>query len=162
MPLEAPKQIRFSATHVRKDAKGKAYGAYVIQCQSKDGKQWVCEKRYSDFDDLRKALLKDKCEKVKQLETQPHGKGKFPKKGGKSVDPANMEQRKEGFNVWLQAVMKYYGENLNVCAFFKEVSAIKRDVGLAAAPSEGVPPAEPVCSSRHNSSASQPPLLSAD
>jgi hypothetical protein len=110
----------------------------------------------------RKALIKDKCDKVKQLENMEHGKGKFPKKGGKSVDPAVMELRKEGFNVWLQAVMNYYGENLNVCAFFKEVSAIKRDVGLTVAPPEGVPPTEPVRSCRAEpnlSRASQPPLL---
>ena len=162
MPLEAPSQIRFSAVAVRTDEKGKGYGAYVIQCKAKDGKQWVCEKRFSDFDNLRKALIKDKCDKVKQLENMEHGKGKFPKKGGKSVDPAVMELRKEGFNVWLQAVMNYYGENLNVCAFFKEVSAIKRDVGLTAAPPEGVPPTEPVRSCRAEpnlSRASQPPLL---
>jgi hypothetical protein len=142
MPLEAPAQIHFSGTEVRVDGK-KQYGVYIIQCKSRDGKQWVCEKRYSEFDALRKALLKDKCDKVKQLENLEHGKGKFPKKGGKSVDPAVMKARKEGLNVWLGSVMKYYGENLNVCAFFKEVAAIKRDVGLAAPP-EGVPPVEPV------------------
>lgn len=145
MPLEAPAAIHFSKTEVRNDGK-KPYGVYVIQCKGRDGNVWVCEKRYSEFDALRRALLKDKCDKVKQLEALQHGKGKFPKKGGKSTDPTVMKARKEGLNVWLSSVMKYYGENLNVCAFFKEVAAIKRDVGLAQPP-EGVPPVEPVRSS---------------
>eukprot|EP01043_Picozoa_sp_COSAG02_P076829 COSAG02_NODE_16517_length_1077_cov_1.488753_2_plen_198_part_00 len=144
MPLEAPAHINFSGTEVRTDAKGKQYGVYVIQCKARDGNQWACEKRYSEFDELRKALLKDKCDKVKQLESLQHGKGKFPKKGGKSVDPEVMKTRKEGLNVWLNSVMKFYGENLNVCAFFKQVAAIKRDVGLAAPPEGVPPPVEPV------------------
>jgi hypothetical protein len=143
MPLEAPAKIQFSGTEVRTDGK-KQYGVYVIQCQSRAGEQWSCEKRYSEFDALRKALIKDKCDKVKQLENLPHGKGKFPKKGGKSVDPEVMKVRKEGLNTWLNSVMKFYGENLNVCAFFKEVAAIKRDVGLAPPPEGVPPPVEPV------------------
>eukprot|EP01046_Picozoa_sp_COSAG06_P003930 COSAG06_NODE_157_length_21766_cov_172.214335_19_plen_443_part_00 len=127
MPAEAT-ESRLSGTSVRSDGK-KCYGVYTIQCVGRNGEKWVCEKRYSDFAALRKALLQDKCEKVKQLEKLAHGKGKFPKKKrGKSTDPAVMALRKEGFDVWLGSVMTYYSENLNVRMFLTE-----------ALPPEGVP-----------------------
>ena len=129
MPLEAPKAIKFVGHQVSSEGK-KQFGTYTIRCQDRDGHEWTCEKRYSEFDALRKALLKDKCEKVKQFENLEHGKGKFPKKGGKSTDPTVMKTRQHGLNMWLSSVLKFYGENLNVCAFFKEVAAIKRDVGV--------------------------------
>ena len=149
MPLEAPKAIKFVGHQVSSEGK-KQFGTYTIRCQDRDGHEWTCEKRYSEFDALRKALLKDKCEKVKQFENLEHGKGKFPKKGGKSTDPTVMKTRQHGLNMWLSSVLKFYGENLNVCAFFKEVAAIKRDVGVdrlsqqaggaAAAPVRRAPP----------------------
>lgn len=142
MPLEVPPGITFTGTDVKMDGK-KPYGVYLIQCTSREGKEWQCAKRYSEFDVLRKALLKDKCDKVKQLENLPHGKGRFPKKKGKSNDPAVMSARKEALNAWLTAVVKLHSENLNLCAFFKEIAPIQRDVGLAAPP-EGVPPRQPV------------------
>ena len=157
MPLEAPKAIKFVGHQVSSEGK-KQFGTYTIRCQDRDGHEWTCEKRYSEFDALRKALLKDKCEKVKQFENLEHGKGKFPKKGGKSTDPTVMKTRQHGLNMWLSSVLKFYGENLNVCAFFKEVAAIKRDVGVdrlsqqgggaAAAPVRRAPPSRPLAPSR--------------
>ena len=143
MPLEAPERAVFSGVEVKNDGK-KDYGSFTIQCMGRDGRTWVCEKRYSDFVALRKVLLQDKCEKVKQLDNLAHGKGRFPKKSGKSTEPAVMALRKEGFAAWLGSVMTYYSENLNLCAFFTEV---KRDMGLAPPP-EGIPPAPVRCHRR--------------
>ena len=83
MPLEAPAQIHFSGTEVRVDGK-KQYGVYIIQCKSRDGKQWVCEKRYSEFDALRKALLKDKCDKVKSWRTWSMARESSRRRGAKA------------------------------------------------------------------------------
>ena len=104
-----------------------------MRCEDRDGKSWLCEKRFSEFQALKKALIKDKCVKVKQFENLAHGQGRFPKKGGKSIDPAVMEERKLAFDMWLKNVMKLYSENLNLCAFFKPVAAIQRDTGVGKA-----------------------------
>ena len=117
--MEAPARFELSRTSVRSEFDKKSYGVYTIQCTTRDGKTtWNCEKRYSDFVALRKALLREKCEKVKQLEQLPHGQGRFPKKRGKSADPAVMAMRREGFAAWLGLVVTHYSENPNVCAFF--------------------------------------------
>lgn len=132
MPLEAPASLLFTGTAIRQQGK-KTYGVYCMQCQDRDGKTWTCEKRYSEFVSLKKALIKDKCVKVKQFENLAHGQGRFPKKGAKSTDPAAMEERKLALDMWLKNVMKLYSENLNLCAFFKPVAAIQRDTGVGAA-----------------------------
>ena len=67
MPLEAPASLLFTGTAIRQQGK-KTYGVYCMQCQDRDGKTWTCEKRYSEFVSLKKALIKDKCVKVKQFE----------------------------------------------------------------------------------------------
>ena len=55
MPLEAPKAIKFVGHQVSSEGK-KQFGTYTIRCQDRDGHEWTCEKRYSEFDALRKAL----------------------------------------------------------------------------------------------------------
>ena len=40
------------------DASG-SYSAYVLQVKSKGGKVWIVKHRYSTFDDLRKAAVRE-------------------------------------------------------------------------------------------------------
>jgi hypothetical protein len=142
MPLEAPTALVFKGSAERTNGK-KSYGVYIMECTDRDGNSWTIERRFSEFVQLKKSLIKDKCVKVKQMETLPHGQGRFPKKGPKSTDSKVMQERLESLDVWLGRVLKLYAENLNLCAFFKEVAAIKRDVGVAA-PAPPIGGMEPV------------------
>ena len=144
MPLEAPKSLRFTGTAVRTQGKKKKqYGVYIMECTDRDGNTWTVEKRFSEFAALKKALIKDKCIKVKQMESLPHGQGRFPKKGAKSADPLVQAERKGALDLWMRLVLKEYAENLSLCAFFKEVAAIKRDVGVGQQPAVGNASTEP-------------------
>lgn len=147
MSLEAPTApgVVFKGSAKRAKNKNGAtfYGVYIMECTDRDGNSWTIERRFSEFVQLKKSLIKDKCVKVKQMETLPHGQGRFPKKGPKSTDSKVMQERLESLDVWLGRVLKLYAENLNLCAFFKEVAAIKRDVGVAA-PAPPIGGMEPV------------------
>jgi hypothetical protein len=135
MSLEAPTApgVVFKGSAKRAKNKNGAtfYGVYIMECTDRDGHSWAIERRFSEFVLLRNFLIKDKCVKVKQMETLPHGQGRFPVKGPKSTDSKVMQERLVALDNWLGRVLKLYAENLNLCAFFKEVAVIKRDVGVA-------------------------------
>ena len=55
MPLEAHKAIKFVGHQVSSEGK-KQFGTYTIRCQDRDGHEWTCEKRYSEFAALDEEL----------------------------------------------------------------------------------------------------------
>ena len=53
--IEAPKAIKFVG-HQGSTEGGKQFGTYTIRCQDRDGHEWTCEKRYSEFAALDEEL----------------------------------------------------------------------------------------------------------
>ena len=73
-----------------------------------DGSEWTAARRYSDFEHLRKNLIKADCN-VKQFDALPVGGGGWPKKrmSGVSWDEF-LDHRRAGLESWLRAVVDLF------------------------------------------------------
>lgn len=157
MPLECPEKIVISGAEERTVDK-KAYTVYIVQCQNATGSSWVCEKRYSEFENLRKALIKDKCDKIKKLDALADGEGKFPKKKwGGGMTPEVVALRKTALERWLLCALQFYPENLNLQSFFVKVAAVSAKPSMASvAPAAAAAP-EPAAETESMYEAPPPP-----
>jgi hypothetical protein len=101
--------------------------------------------RYSEFEALRKTLIKDKCEKVKKFDALGEGEGKFPKKKyGGSTKKEVVVERKLGLDRWLGHVLQCYAENLNLQVFLQKTVTKSANAGMEIArPTAKAPEPEP-------------------
>lgn len=100
-PALGIEKVALFGTDTIKDKKGKAYTIYKIQTTALDGRSWVTIKRFSDFGELREALLI----------TQPGVADlDFPaKKFWGSMDEKTIAERQEVIGRWMIPVAEKYG-----------------------------------------------------
>eukprot|EP01050_Picozoa_sp_SAG11_P006356 SAG11_NODE_489_length_8994_cov_8.385904_7_plen_336_part_00 len=98
--------------------RGKEYTIYHLEWSGGDTSRWTASRRYSDFERLRKALLKDGCD-ILQLDALPVGGGAFPKKRVSGVSWEEfLDQRRVGLEAWLRAVVELHPAHPALLAFY--------------------------------------------
>ena len=78
---------------------GKEFTAYIIQCTGVAGVSWETAKRFTDFSNLRAALIEAACDDVEAYEFPGKMSGMWKSK------EAVEEERVAGFSGWLQKVL---------------------------------------------------------
>eukprot|EP01051_Picozoa_sp_SAG22_P017378 SAG22_NODE_2667_length_2321_cov_2.752475_1_plen_543_part_10 len=120
-----------SRTSVSLDAaasklEGQKHTVYVLEwTDGATGEVWKNERRYSEFDKLRRALLKDPTEgaKFKQLDSLPSDAGRFPgKKAGGGTREGVVEARRLALEKWMTVVLSKWGAHFLVKSFCRPVT----------------------------------------
>lgn len=107
-------KVAIPSTTTRGSGKN-SYTDYTVQCTAADGRVWEKQKRFSEFDTLRKELCS--CQ-VSGIDALP-----FPKKNllglpSSTDDAVTTKKRRRELEAWLLAVIRNAQDDANLATFF--------------------------------------------